>query len=41
MICLSQPKAFGAVGFWYEHLPQIGDAQVLAVLEKQGTRLAV
>ena len=41
VICPSQPKAFGAVGFWYEHFPQVGDAQVLAVLERQGTRLAV
>lgn len=41
VICLSEPEAFGAVGFWYEHFPQVGDAQVLALLERQGSRLAV
>jgi predicted phosphoribosyltransferase len=41
VICLSEPEVFGAVGFWYEDFAEVGVAQVLALLARQGTRLAV
>jgi predicted phosphoribosyltransferase len=41
VICLSEPEAFGAVGFWYEHFPQVESAQVLSMLEARDSRVAV
>ena len=41
VICLSEPEVFGAVGFWYEVFAQVGEAQVLAMLEARGSRVAV
>jgi len=41
VICLSEPEAFGAVGFWYERFPQVGNTAVLAMLEARDTRVAV
>lgn len=32
--CLYQPKAFGAVGLWYEDFDQLTDADVLTVLRE-------
>lgn len=32
IVCLQQPGDFTAVGRWYEEFPQIGDAEVIALL---------
>jgi predicted phosphoribosyltransferase len=33
VVCLRQPPDFQAVGFWYEDFAQVGDEEVVAVLE--------
>jgi putative phosphoribosyl transferase len=40
LVCLHEPEAFGAVGFWYEQFPQVEDAEVLALLDEHRSRLA-
>lgn len=40
VICPYQPDEFGAVGFWYRDFPQVGDAEVLALLEQSRTTVA-
>ncbi|MGP3976817.1 phosphoribosyltransferase [Streptomyces sp. 8N114] len=32
VVCLQQPAVFEAVGLWYEHFPQISDAEVTEAL---------
>jgi predicted phosphoribosyltransferase len=41
LVCLFEPDAFGAVGLWYEEFPQVGNDEVVAMLEAQDSRVAV
>ncbi|WP_027881178.1 phosphoribosyltransferase [Meiothermus rufus] len=34
VVCLETPAFFQAVGLWYEHFPQVSDAEVLELLSK-------
>jgi predicted phosphoribosyltransferase len=36
VVCLSSPKLFGAVGFWYQDFTAVTDDEVLALLAQSG-----
>jgi predicted phosphoribosyltransferase len=37
VVCLQQPPDFGAVGLWYDDFDQVGDDEVVRVLDARGT----
>ncbi|MGE5048307.1 MAG: phosphoribosyltransferase [Deltaproteobacteria bacterium] len=40
VVCLSSPKLFGAVGFWYQDFAAVTDEEVLALLAQSQTAAA-